>query len=125
MEEVKTQNKRKLARWQTEFFFQYGRKYKKQFFDVIDLKKMESAGHLVDLTLEGMKIVGSKEIIKGDIYNFRIDLPKDVRGVHQIIVNAQCVWCKRESEAEPYYAGFRILSITPPFTEIIETLVQG
>jgi hypothetical protein len=125
MEDVNTQTKRKLVRWQTSFFFRSGRKYSRRYFDVIDQDKKESVGHLVDLTLEGIKIVGDKEIEKGGIFNFMIDLPKEVRGVHQIILKTQCVWCNRESDAEIYFAGFRILSITPPFVEIIETLIES
>ena len=125
MEEIETQTKRKLVRWQTSFFFRSGRKYSRRYFDVIDQNRKESVGHLVDLTLEGMKIVGNREIKEGEIYGFRIDLPKEVKGVHQILLKARCVWCKKESDTELYFAGFRILSITPPFVEIIETLIEG
>ncbi len=125
MEDVDTQSKRKLVRWQTSFFFRSGRRYSRRYFDVIDQDKKVSVGHLVDLTLEGMKTVGSKETNKGEIFNFKIDLPREVKGVHEILVKAQCVWCNKESDAELYFTGFRILLITPPFVEIIETLIEG
>jgi len=125
MEEIETQTKRKLARWQTSFFFHSGRRYSRRYFDVIDQNRKESIGHLVDLTLEGMKIVGNRQIEKGEIYSFRIDLPKEVKGFREIFLKSQCVWCKKEPDAQLYFAGFRVLSITPPFVEIIETLIEG
>jgi hypothetical protein len=125
MEEVKTREERKRVRWQASFFFRSGKKYKRHYFDVIDTDKILSIGHLMDLTVDGMKIVSQQEIKKGDIFNFRIDLPKEVEGVTQIYARVQCVWCNKENDTNMHMAGFKMLSITPPFAEIIEILVDG
>jgi len=125
MEKISNKEKRKLARWRIAYFFQPGHQYERNYFEVIDLKTNKSVGHLIDLTLEGLKTLGPNCLNREEIYKFRIELPKEVRGVQRIIVEAQCVWCEKEINPDFYTAGFKIIYITPPFSEIIETLVQG
>jgi len=125
MEKISNKDKRKLARWRTSYFFQQGHKYDKNFFEVFDLKTNESIGHLIDLTLEGMKTLGPKSINREETYKFRIDLPKEVKGVQRITVEAQCVWCEKDINPDFCSAGYKIIFISPPFSEIIETLIQG
>lgn len=124
MKDTKTEGKRRLARWKTATFFKQHDQYEKKFFEVFDKNTNASVGHLVDLTVEGLKIIGRAEMRPRSRYQFRIDLPKEVRGVTRIFADAECMWCQKDIDPEFYIAGFKILSITPPFTEIVETLIQ-
>ena len=124
MKETGVENRRKLSRWKASYFFEKGKKYDKYHFEVIDTTSNQIIGHLVDLTLEGMKITSRESIRKDSIYKFRIELPEDVKNKHQIFVEVKCVWCQQDSNPESYNAGFKIISITPPFTEVIETLIS-
>lgn len=125
MEKILSKEKRKLARWRTSYFFRPGHKYERSYFEVFDVKTSKSIGHLIDLTLEGMKTLGPIEVNRDETYHFRIDLPKEVKGVQKITVEAQCVWSEKDINPEFYSAGYKIIYISPPFSEIIETLING
>ncbi len=125
MKKTDARERRGLSRWKSTVFFKGGRKYQKPYFDVIDQRTGTSLGHLVDLTLEGFKIISRESIPRNEVYELRIDLPEEVEGVRQIVTRAQCVWCERDINPEFYDAGFRIISISPPFSEIVETLITG
>lgn len=124
MKKTETGEKRNLSRWKTTSFFRKDCHYEKKYFDVIDRKTKVSLGHLVDLTLTGLKIISRAELQRYVVYYLRIDLPKEVKGVKRIHADAECVWCQMDVDPEFYLAGFKILSITPPFAEIIETLIE-
>jgi len=125
MKKTDARERRRLNRWQSTYFFRGNRKFEKPYFDVIDQRTEKSIGHLVDLTLEGFKIICREAIPRNEVFELRIELPKEVEGVRQIDTRAQCVWCERDINPEFFNAGFRIISISPPFTEIVETLITG
>ncbi|MEP0827012.1 MAG: PilZ domain-containing protein [bacterium] len=125
MEKTLSKEKRKLARWRTSYFFRQGHSYEQNYFEVVNVKTNESIGHLIDLTLEGMKTLGPTAVNRDETYHFRINLPKEVKGVQKITVEAQCVWSEKDINPEFYSAGYKIIYISPPFSEIIETLING
>lgn len=123
MNDSRVSEKRKLARWRTATFFSKDKRFERKFFDVISEAKRESIGHLVDLNVEGLKIIGVEAVEKGKRLNLRIDLPREVKGVQQIFIVAQCMWSEKDVNPQFYLTGFKIISISPPFAEIIETLI--
>ena len=123
MRESSVSERRKLARWRTASFFSQNKKFERKFFDVIDETRKESIGHLVDLNVEGLKTIGGAIIERGKRLNLRIDLPREVKGVQKILIVAQCMWSEKDVNPQFYLAGFKIISISPPFAEIIETLI--
>ncbi len=125
MKKTKVDDRRRLARWKSTYFFKGDKKYDRPYFDVIDLATGNSLGHLVDLTLEGMKIIGRHSLEVNKTYDIRIDLPQEVKGTEEITAQTCCVWCEKDINPEFYYAGFKILSITPPFSEIVGTLISN
>jgi len=125
LKEVKADEKRRLARWKSSYFFKDTGKFKRPYFDVIDVSTNQSVGHLIDLTLEGMKIITKKPLKQGQVFDFRIELPEEVDGVHKITSRVSCVWCERDINPEFYYAGFKIVDMTPPFSEIVDTLISS
>lgn len=125
MKEVKTDEKRRLARWKSSYFFRDNGKYKRPYFDVIDVSTNQSVGHLIDLTLEGMKVITRIPLKPGQEFDFRIELPEEVDGVRKITSRVACVWCERDVNPEFFYAGFKIVDMSPPFSEIVDILISS
>ena len=123
--QTETRDRRRNPRWQASFFFQPGKEYERPYFDVIDRKTGESIGHLVDLTFDGMKIKGREPIGKGRSFSLTIELPTEVKDCEEIHVAVRSLWCEKNPEAGEYYIGFEILSLAPPYGEIVDALVQA
>lgn len=119
-----TRERRTIPRWQASYFFKEDRQYERPYFDVIDRKTGQSIGHLVDLTFNGMKIRSSKEIGRGRPFSLLIQLPEEVKDCGEIHVAARSLWCEKNPESGEYFVGLEILSIAPPYGEIVDALVQ-
>lgn len=116
--------RRRRPRWRTSFFFKTDKEYRKKYFDVVDRKTQQSIGHLVDLTPEGLGIISREHVKRGQIFVLRIDLPEQVNRVDHIQATVRCLWCEQDVNPEFYNVGFEVLSITPPYAEIIDILIQ-
>jgi hypothetical protein len=120
-----SRERRSRVRWRTSYFFKDDKDYERDYFDVVDCNTEQSIGHLVDLTMDGMRVISKSPIPHDTTYDFRIDLPEKVKGNEKILVKAHCVWSDKDTNPDYFNAGFRILSITPPYVEIIEMLIGG
>ncbi|MDX9858281.1 MAG: PilZ domain-containing protein [candidate division Zixibacteria bacterium] len=121
---TEAKDRRHMPRWQASYFFKPGREYTRPYFDVIDRKTGSSIGHLVDMTFDGMKIKSPHEIGKGRPLSLLIQLPEEVKDCGEIQVAARSLWCERNDSSGEYYVGLEILSIAPPYGEIVDALVQ-
>lgn len=116
-------NRRRYARWNPKLFFQAGKKYTRRYFEVRERETDQSIGKLEDLTLHGFRISSESALEEGKQYSFEIALPEEIDGVSHILVDAECVWCMEDKGPEVYHAGFSILNLSPPYTEIIDMLI--
>lgn len=121
---AETKERRSSYRWEASHFFQPGKEYKRRYFDVIDRKTAESIGHLVDMSIDGIRISTPVEIAKGRPYSLTIELPDEVQDCKTIQLAARSMWCTPDQENGGFCAGFEILSIAPPYGEIVGALVQ-
>ena len=121
---TRTQDRRRTARWQASYFFKTDKQYSRPYFDVIDVKTGESIGHLVDLTFDGMKIESTAEIGRGRPFSLRIELPEEIEECGEIHIAARSLWADRLEGQEKWYVGFEILSIAPPYGDIVDALIQ-
>lgn len=82
------------------------------------------AGRLADVTVDGMRLTGSQAIPKGDVFRLRIDLPAELLGHGEIVVEAECRWCMSTDNPAIYDAGFLFVGIPPDTVEVIDELIR-
>ncbi len=114
--------KRKNPRMQTVDYAREGTRLVKGYFRVYDRITDRSLGYMIDISSEGMKITGRMFIRENDIYKIRVELPEEVKGSDQLIIDVRSVWCERDPETERYRAGFAFVSTFPHHEEIIRLL---
>jgi len=116
------EEKRKTSRWRSA---EYGRdetQYVKKYFKVYDRITDKSLGYMIDISSEGMKILSRIFIHENTAYKIRVELPEEVKGSDQLLVDVRSVWCERDPESERYRAGFAFVSTFPHHEEIIQLL---
>lgn len=85
------------------------RKQTDNFFGIYHRETNEFIGRLLDLSILGMKIQAVKEMDVGCIYDFRIDLPMLMEGMHYVAFQTECVWCHEcNTSKREYDIGFQI-----------------
>ncbi len=115
---------RQNQRWNTAEYFQRRGSSNSKKFDVIDLNINQSIGHLIDLNSDGMRLQSEEAMEKGVIFKLRIDLPEEIKGSDQLVVDARSLWCKKNENEEFYQTGFEFLAKFPFHNEIIRLLFE-
>ena len=105
--------KRKLERKELVFFLKvFGKKTNRLF------------GDLVDITIEGIKLIGEKPIKTKVIFQLKMDLPRKINGEREISFNAKSTWCRKDERTNYYNTGFQLTSITANDVARIENLIE-
>ncbi len=115
---------RQNQRWKTAEYYQRRGSSNSKKFDVIDLNINQSIGHLIDLNSDGMRLQSEDALEKGVIFKLRIDLPKEIKGCDQLVVDARSLWSKKIDDQESYQTGFEFLSKLQSHNEIIRLLFE-
>ena len=118
------ENRRSARRWHTAQYSKGGKKCTSKFFGVYNRPSDEFIGYLVDISSEGMMILSKKAFPEGDTLKLRIELPVEIKGSDQLIVEAKCVWCERDTNPEFNRLGFSFTYTFPHHAEVIGLLFR-
>ncbi len=94
------------------------------FLRVFDAMSGDLLGQMVDLTSDGIMVIGESAIIPRQKYRLRMDLPRNVAIGQHLTLDVQCKWCRRDPSADFYSMGFHILDMSPQAHQIVDQLVQ-
>ncbi len=78
---------------------------------VLDAETGKVLGRVVDITADGMMVVGSAKIESGVVMDLRIILPRMVDGKMDITVQAEIVWSGQDTNPSFFKSGFRFLNM--------------
>lgn len=101
------------------------RKQTDSFLAVYDRGTDELIGRLVDMTTEGVKLRSMKAMDPGVVFQFRMDLPVELKGCKEIVFDAKSVWSKRDEVSHEYFTGFAMQEISNTEVEKIELLLES
>ncbi len=74
---------------------------------VMDTESGQVIGRVVDITADGLMMVGSINLEIGRVFSLRIVLPRMTDGKMDIAVQAETVWCKQDTNPKFFQTGFR------------------
>jgi hypothetical protein len=81
-------------------------------------------GCLVDLSVEGVKLVSESEIDSDILYHFKMKLPEKVRGTMYVEFEARSRWCEQVQDSNSYETGFIFEDISRDDLEVVEALLD-
>lgn len=81
-------------------------------------------GELVNITTEGLMVMADREIETQAIFQLALQLPEPIKGASQIVIGADCLWCRRAENFYRYWAGFQIIDASEKALEQIEALID-
>lgn len=88
------------------------RRYTSEYVNVFDEATGDLAGHLDNITTEGMMIAGNKPVEPDTNFKFRIIFPSKVDDRKHIVVDATCSWCNKDENAGFCETGYKFQSIS-------------
>jgi len=80
-------------------------------------------GELVNITTEGLMVMTDREIETQAIFQLNFQLPEPLIGSDQLLLGADCLWCRRAENFHRYWAGFQIIDASEVALEQIEALI--
>lgn len=95
------------------------------FLKVSDRSSGKSFGHLIDLTIEGLKIRSETAMEVNSIFQFRLDLPPDMTRSSTITFDVKCVWTEECEDGEGYFSGFMMHFVSQKDLEKIERIIES
>ena len=117
-------DRRSSRRWHTADYANNRKKYAGKFFGVFNRAADEFIGQLADISSEGMMVLSKKAYPDGATMKLRIELPEEIKGSDQLMVEARTVWCERDSNPDYHRIGFSFTYAFPHPAEIL-TLLFG
>lgn len=106
-------NKRKYERFQISFFLR-----------ILDKDTDEAMGHVVDISVSGMRVLTDRPVSQDRDYTLAIDLTKDINFEQEVIFTAKCVWIEQDLSSGAYNCGFQLQNVTEKDQTIILKLIE-
>ena len=76
------------------------------YLEVFDQQTGKLLGHLVDLTVKGMKLVSREEIAPGQTFTLRMLMPEEYCPEREVRFSATSTWCSQDVNPDFYATGF-------------------
>lgn len=77
------------------------------YLEVFDLNTGKLLGHLVDLTVKGMKLISKEAIAPGHDFSLRMAMPEEYCPEREVRFAATSSWCSQDINPDFYATGFQ------------------
>lgn len=94
-----------------------------EYVEITDAHNGTILGQLVNLSADGLMLMGPHCICPGTIYQLRIPLETG-SSAEPLLVGAESLWCQDANESGSYWSGFQIIDISPQQREILADIVD-
>jgi len=81
-------------------------------------------GYIVDVSAKGVRLVIEKSVESGEIYDLRVELPKNLHGHDVVYMKAEVRWCRQDVNPDYLAAGLDIIS-APEETHVALASLQA
>lgn len=94
------------------------------YLEVFDNSNHEFMGHLVDLTVEGMKLVSKNYIEPKKEYALKMVLPEGHSRDREVYFKATSMWCREDVNPDFYAVGFKAPNLDGYTRKIFTILID-
>ncbi len=94
------------------------------FVEVKDTETGEVVGHLLDLSRDGLKLIGKTEMKKGSFRSFAVGLPGPEGRCDTVLIDVRCIWVQHDLAASTYTAGFMFGPMLESSRRVIDALLD-
>jgi len=81
-------------------------------------------GHLVDITEDGVLLMGEEPFSEGDYLTFHMTLPAKFEGDEKVELQARCQWEKESRQPHLFEGGFQFYDVTQEIKDTIRDLID-
>ena len=93
--------------------------------EVTDANTGLFVGYLVNISSEGIMLVGETEIAPSSVFQFRVPLPESAGEVTELLLGVESLWCQPGEDPNHYWCGFHIIDISPGHRQALAELIAS
>jgi hypothetical protein len=96
------------------------------FTPVYDLLHKTLLGYVGDLTLQGVMVIGEKQVEVDKHLTLGIEFPEGLPEVpvRRVVIPARAAWCRNDDSPHYFNIGFEFTAVSPENTRIIEAILE-
>lgn len=94
------------------------------YLKVINTQTQELAGYLGDISTQGLMVFSKDKVELDKIFNFRIDLDREVGTDEKLVFEARSLWLEKDANPEYYIIGFKFIDIEQAGIDIVQYLIK-
>jgi hypothetical protein len=117
--------RRSSRRWRTADYNKAAKTGSGKHFAVYNRADDGFIGYLADISSEGIRVLSKKSFSEGTILKIRVELPEEIKGSDQLIIEAKNIWCEPDTNPEYNQIGFSFTYTFPHHAEVIDLLFKG
>jgi PilZ domain len=91
---------------------------------VFDARRKKLIGQLVDITPDGLALIGETAVPVGRTFSLRMDLPRNLMPEGHLTFSAESKWCTKDTSEDFYSMGMRIVKMTPEALALVRKLTH-
>jgi PilZ domain len=80
-------------------------------------------GRLVNVHLEGLMVVGKKNLPNNNLYQLQLHLPDKINDRTNIDIGVDCLWSRSNDDETIFWAGCRIIDISDAALTDLKSLI--
>lgn len=83
-----------------------------------------AAGHVVDITAEGVMLEADQPFDRQFLYLLDLQLPESVDGETSLRLGMDCLWARPADHFRGHWAGFQIIDASPDTLAMLEAMIE-
>ncbi len=92
---------------------------------VLNDDTQEILGHMVEVSMEGLRLETTHELQINKDYYLRLELTPDIGSIPYIVIAASSKWCKMDIILPNlFHVGFQIIEILPEDKDVFALVLQ-
>lgn len=96
------------------------------FTPVYDLLHKTLLGYVGDLTLQGVMVIGEKQVEIDKHLTLGIEFPESLpeMSATRVAISARAAWCRQDDSPQYFNIGFEFADVSPENAKIIEAILE-
>ena len=91
--------------------------------DIFEKAGYRQIGRLVDLSIDGFRMISDRAVAAGRAFVCRVKLPRPIFGQDFILLEVRCRWCRKNDEDAGYESGHSIVNVSKQDAAVILRLL--
>jgi hypothetical protein len=94
------------------------------YLRVFDAQSGELLGHMVDINIKGVRLLGKTQLTDGANLSLKMDLPQEFNGHQALIFSGEVRHSREAANPDLFETGILIRDLSSTHIEIIEDLIE-